>query len=115
MVRHVKRTPHGVTVTEYDSGPNHFSFSQTSTTVFGGSGPSGSRHPARLPAAQPTCRYVDETHLQSIMDAMDDMAEFNSLFDRMSAGGRGAHEERRRCGSYLFRLIVADKQQGDAA
>lgn len=106
MVRHVKRTPHGVTVTEYDSGPNHFSFSQTSTTVFGGSGHSSSRHSARLPAIQPTFRYVDEAHLQSIMDAMDDMAEISSLFDRMSAGGRGRgeREERRRCGSFLLLL-----------
>lgn len=101
MVRHVKRTPNGVTITELDTGPNHISFSRTSTSVSGGRRHSSTRSSTSLSAAQYSTRHdsVDESHIQSIMEAMSDMAEMSSLFDRISLGGRSEREQRGRCGS----------------
>lgn len=100
MVRHVKHTPHGVTITELDTGPNHISFSRTTTSVSGGRRHSSTRSSTSLSAAQSSTRHdsVDESHIQSIMEAMSDMAEMSSLFHRISLGGRREHEQRGRCG-----------------
>lgn len=116
MVRHVKRTPHGVTVTEVESGPNHFSFSRTTTSVFGGRGHSGSRHSASSSSVQSSSRYdsFEEAHIQSIMDTMNEVAEMTSLFDRIAFGGRGEREKRGRSGSFRVALSTADKQERDA-
>lgn len=102
MVRHVKRTPNGVTVTEVETGPNHFSFSRTTTTVFGGRGHSNSRTSSTSSSSvQSSSRHdsVDEAQIQSIMDSMNDMAEISSLFSRIALGGRREREGRGRCGS----------------
>lgn len=105
MVRKVRRTRNSVTVTDYDYGPNHISFSQTTAAVLGGgSSRSSSRRTASLPFDY-SIFETHERHMQSLMDSMDRMAGMFSLFDRLTLDGPEKHEGRRRWGGTLDRYV----------